>query len=365
MGDEQCMLGDLEHCWLAYWWYSLGVGVAGAFPSGCPESLTLSVIDVGYGDSILVSTSDGHAMLVDGGPADASGRVLEAIRKAGVHKLDVLTSTHPHTDHMGGLGSVLDEILVCKVIDSGKVHTSNTHEGYQEKILAKDVPFELGRAESSFALGLATISILWPEDSLGENVHDCSVVVNVAYGEFSALLAGDIEAASEQALARKGALSQSTVRKVDRHASDTSTTSALLSVLRPAIAIISVGADGWGHPAESVIATLRASGARVYRTDLDGTVSVRTDEKTWLVESELGDEAPPDQKYYGSTNSDVFHYAWCSYVASIKAANLRVFNSRQERQTRSTDNARCASRKPVSVGTSVRSAACSPRLCRI
>jgi competence protein ComEC len=52
-------------------------------------------MDVGQGDSILISTSDGHAMLVDGGPADASGRVLEAIRKAGVERLDVLVSTHP------------------------------------------------------------------------------------------------------------------------------------------------------------------------------------------------------------------------------------------------------------------------------
>lgn len=71
---------------------------AGAFGGAQPESsvlLALSVIDVGQGDSILISTSDGHAMLVDGGPADASGRVLEAIRKAGVERLDVLVSTHP------------------------------------------------------------------------------------------------------------------------------------------------------------------------------------------------------------------------------------------------------------------------------
>jgi competence protein ComEC len=320
-----------------------GAGAFSAAQSEDPVLLTLSVIDVGQGDSSLISTSDGHAMLVDGGPADASGRVLEAIRKAGVGKLDVLINTHPHADHIGGLARVLDEIPVGKVIDSGKVHTSKTYEGYLEKILAKDIPFALGRAGSSFALGPATVKILWPSEPLAENPNDCSVVVRVIYGRFSALLAGDIEAGSEQTLVQRKLLSPAVVLKVAHHGSDTSTTSAFLAVLRPVIAIISAGTgNSYGHPTASVLARLKTSGAKVYRTDLNGTVSVKTDGEGWQVETERDDEkkaaaAPTPspaggtgQKYYGSKNSDVFHYPWCKHAASIKPANLRVFASRQE-----------------------------------
>jgi competence protein ComEC len=320
---------------------------AGALGSAEPENsvlLTLSVIDVGQGDSILISTSDGHAMLVDGGPADASGKVLEAIRKAGVERLDVLVSTHPHADHIGGLSGVLDAVPVGRVIDSGKVHTSKTYEGYLEKILERDIPFALGRTGSSFALGPATVKILWPTENLSDNLNDCSVVVRVIYGRFSAFLAGDIEAGSEQALVSRNLLSPAVVLKAAHHGSDTSTNSAFLAVLRPAIAIISAGAgNSYGHPAAGVLARLKASGAKVHRTDLDGTVSVKTDGESWQVdtrqdgESKAAAAAPAPspaggtgQKYYGSRNSDVFHYPWCKHAASIKPANLRVFNSRQE-----------------------------------
>ena len=319
---------------------------AGTFDSVRSEEaalLTISVIDVGQGDSILISTSDGHALLIDGGPADASSKVLGAISKAGCDKLDVLISTHPHADHIGGLARVLDEVPVGKVIDSGKVHTSKTYEGYLEKILAKDIPFALGRAGSSFALGLATVKILWPMEPLAGNINDCSIVVHVLYGKFSALLTGDIEEPSQQALIKAASLSPAIVLKVAHHGSDTSTTTAFLSIVRPAIAIISAGmGNTYGHQTANVLARLKASGAKVYRTDLNGTVSVRTDGETWQVETERddGSKAAPtpaptptggaDQKYYGSKNSNVFHYAWCRYAASIKAANLRVFNSRQE-----------------------------------
>jgi hypothetical protein len=180
-------------------------------------------------------------------------------------------------------------------------------------------------------------------EPLAENINDCSIVVRVTYGGFSALLAGDIEEPSEQALIAVGSLSPATALKVAHHGSDTSTTAAFLSIVRPAVAVITAGAgNSYGHPTMNVLARLNASGAKIYRTDLDGTVSVRTDGKSWFVETEQddGNKAAPTpaptptggtgQKYYGSKNSNVFHYAWCRYVSSIKAANLRVFNSRQE-----------------------------------
>jgi hypothetical protein len=117
---------------------------------------------------------------------------------------------------------------------------------------------------------------------------------------------------------------------------------AFLNILRPTVAIISPGAsNSCGYPKASIPARLKASGAKVYRTDLDGIVSVKTNGETWQAETGHDDEkkaaAPAPalaggtgQKYYGSRNSDVFHYPWCKHAASTKPANLRVFSSRQE-----------------------------------
>ncbi len=323
--------------------FALGGATLGASQGQSPVLLTISVLDVGQGDSILVSTSDGHSMLIDGGPREASSAVASALDRAGIDKLDVLISTHPHADHIGGLIDVLDHVSIGRVIDSGKVHSSRTYENYLSKILAKDIPFSLGRGVSSFALGPATIKILWPVEPMPDDINDCSVVVRVILGEFSALLAGDIEAGAEQTMVRKNLLSPAVVLKVAHHGSKTSSTSAFLNALEPKIAIISVGAGNtYGHPDAEVVSRLKKVGAEVYRTDMNGTVSVKTDGESWQVETERDDEkkatSAPDpepgdgagQKYYGSKNSDVFHYPWCKHAANIKPQNLRVFSSRQE-----------------------------------
>ena len=149
---------------------------------------------------------------------------------------------------------------------------------------------------------------------------------------------------AEQTLVRKKLLSPAVVLNVAHHGSDTSTTSAFLGALKPAIAIISAGAgNSYGHPTASVLARLKASGAKVYRTDLDGTVSARCDGATWQVETERDDEkkaaAPAPvpvpagrtgQKYYGSKNSDVFHYPMVQARRKHQACEPARFASRQE-----------------------------------
>lgn len=91
--------------------------------TGLSGSVLFTFIDVGQGDAILVSTSDGHHMLVDGGPRSAGPALAARLRELGIRHLDFLVSTHPHEDHIGGLADVLHAVTVGRVIDSGKVHT--------------------------------------------------------------------------------------------------------------------------------------------------------------------------------------------------------------------------------------------------
>ena len=104
------------------------------------------------------------------------------------------------------------------------------------------------------------------------NPNDWSVVVRVTYGEFSALLTGDADAAIEDLLLDQGRI---TALKVGHHGSRTSTSEAFVRATSPRYALISVGArNRYGHPDPAVLARLERAGARIYRTDLDGTVTL-------------------------------------------------------------------------------------------
>lgn len=237
---------------------------------------------------------------------------------------------------------MLDAIPVGRVIDSGKVHASKTYEGHLEKILEKDIPFALGRTGSSFALGPAMVKILWPDEKLSDNLNDCSIVVRVIYGKFSALLAGDIEAGAEQTLVRGKMLSPAVVLKVAHHGSGTSTTSAFLAVLRPAIAIISAGAGN-----TIATATLRQAFSQGSRRQARRSTGLTLMAPSASRPMGRAGRLRPDKMTDGrrrlplqrlrrlaelATNTSGAGTRTCSTTrgASIKPANLRVFNSRKE-----------------------------------
>lgn len=294
--------------------------------------LTVHFIDVGQGDSILIQTPSQN-ILIDGGERTAGPIVTNYLRKQGVKKLDLVVSTHPHTDHIGGLIEVLKAFPVKEVIDPAVIHTTKTYEEYLTLIDQKNIKFTEGRAGLNRNLDEGIIMHFFhPTTPSTKNLNDVSIVAKVNYNQVSFLFTGDAETGAEEEMISRGANLRSTVLKVGHHGSRTSTSPAFLGVVSPAVAVIMLGADNkYGHPHPETLNQLAAAGVEVYRTDLHGTIIIATDGEKIRIQTEKkpGKNISKNQ-LVGSKNSDLCHLSTCRYAKTIKPENMVWFSSAAE-----------------------------------
>ncbi|RJX22541.1 MAG: MBL fold metallo-hydrolase [Desulforudis sp.] len=254
-------------------------------PPGPDGRLAVHFIDVGQGDAALVQTPSGGTVIIDGGDRAAGKKVVEYLRKQGVDTIDVMVSTHPHADHIGGLITVLERFPVKKVVDPGVPHTTQTYEEYLTLLLKKDVEFiEGGHGMEIEVDPVITLEIYGPVEVSEEDLNNSSIVIRLAYvnGDFSVLFTGDMMEEAEKTFCDLNVDVRSTVLKVGHHGSRASTSKEFLQRVSPEAAVISSGAgNSYGHPHPETLQ--RLSGLSVYRTDRHGDVVIRSDGRTYKV----------------------------------------------------------------------------------
>jgi competence protein ComEC len=262
------------------------------------NTMEVTFIDVGQGDSALIRFPGGETMLIDGGGLPGGefdiGEhvVVPAILKKGIHQIDRLVLSHPHHDHYRGLGTVAERF--------------HPKELWMPNIAAPEQEFEfwgdfLGRVESAgvrikeidaktepMDIGGVKVSILHPNGKLPADIdpNDTSIVLKLTYGDVSFLFTGDLTEWGEQSLLRNGADPKSAILKVAHHGSETSNSREFLRAVSPKIAVISVGQYNRYHmPDAIVLDLLEEVAAKIYRTDLQGAVTIKTDGKELKVET--------------------------------------------------------------------------------
>ncbi|HEY0403806.1 MAG TPA: DNA internalization-related competence protein ComEC/Rec2 [Blastococcus sp.] len=258
--------------------------------------LTITMLDVGQGDAIVIRTPRGHVVLIDSGGrlergARADGRssaeevgervVLAYLKRQGVRHIDLLVNTHPHGDHVGGFAPIVRALHVDAIADSGQTYGGRAFNDGLREAAVQHVPVHVARCGDRWATDDdVAFSVLSPCGALfadGKNdVNENSVVVLLAYRDFRMLFMGDAGFAAEQRLLDSGVDLHADILKVGHHGSAYSSAPGFIAAVRPRYALIGVGRHNlFGHPAATTLATLRSAGTTTYRTDLCGATVVQ------------------------------------------------------------------------------------------
>jgi len=243
-------------------------------PLAPPHGLRITVLDVGQGDGTLLQVPEGN-VLVDQGPPEAN--VAGQLARLGVRRLAAVVLTHPQRDHIGGAARVLGRLRIDMVLDPRIPSESPDEEAALAAARRRHVAVVTASAGRTFRLGALRLRVVWPRQPVlpGDDPNNAAIVIHARYGELDALLTSDAESNVTLPLH----LPQIEVLKVAHHGSADAGLERLLETLRPRIALISVGkGNDYGHPTPSTLATLEAqSGLDVYRTDLNGAITVESD----------------------------------------------------------------------------------------
>jgi competence protein ComEC len=294
-------------------------------PPASGGALEIHVLDVGPvdGDSILIISPTGKSVLIDAGDTNKGKVVLDALKRYKVQQLDYFIATHPHPDHIGGADEVIKAAKVLRVIDNGNEPdvpeslavkpnpkaAQNKNAGknskraaapaartnsitkfyveYKDAVTQSGASYEKAQAGTKYDIGGgALLTVLAPTEPMftrdqmktGGNLPNAnSIVIRLDYGDFSMLLTGDAEEQTEHRMLTKDVNLRAKILKVSHHGSKYATAQDFVARVKPEVAIISCGEwNRYGHPSQLVLDRLKAANAKLYRTDLQGEITITT-----------------------------------------------------------------------------------------
>jgi competence protein ComEC len=264
-------------------------------PSSGPARLLM--LDVGQGEATLLMTPASKNILFDTGPASeywdsGSDVIYPALQELGILSLDKVFLSHPHSDHVGGVFSLLTKVTV----DSFYLPEVKIPYFWQDSLLKtfqkKKVPYRFLRMGDQLKIDhLTQIYILaptdqqlCPADASGKSINNTSLVALVKISQTSILFTGDTESDIEASLLSWNSFLKADILKVGHHGSITSSSPEFLSKICPYIALIPVGKNNkFDHPSPVVLERLKALNISSYRTDLQGAIWLQWVKSKWEV----------------------------------------------------------------------------------
>ncbi|OGO89544.1 MAG: hypothetical protein A2Y17_02375 [Clostridiales bacterium GWF2_38_85] len=255
-------------------------------------------INTGQSDCILITTPNDENILIDSGDNGDEDIVLGFLEDKKITKLEYVIFTHPHSDHIGGGYEVVSSFDVDNVIMPDIENDTKTYKSLVDEIDEKNIKVTYPDDGDIYNIDGITMTILSPVNSdYGTNMNEYSIVCRLDYGESSFLFTGDAEAVNEEEMIEAGYDLDVDVLKVGHHGSSSSSTKEFLEAVTPEYAVILCGKDNsYNHPNDDTLSKLEEVSAEIYRTDINGTITMYSDGKTITVALEK--KTAKNSEYY-------------------------------------------------------------------
>ena len=225
-------------------------------------------------------------MIIDGGVADESDKVYSFLKDKGISELKYVVCTHPHADHVGGLSGALKKCKADNVFCSYTSFDTSAFKHFVKYTEEQGKKVEVPKVGDEWSLGSAKITVFGPQKEY-EDVNNNSIVLKFVYGTTKFLFTGDAGSDSEHDMIDAGCDLAADVLKVGHHGSSTATSYNFLREVMPKYAVIEVGnGNSYNHPHEETLSKLNDEGAQIFRTDKNGTVTIRSDGTNITTETE-------------------------------------------------------------------------------
>jgi competence protein ComEC len=284
-------MNDLNLLKKPIFWLLLIITVVGLAISQQPDNqVHIIFCNVGQGDASLITYKQTQ-VLIDGGP---NSKVIDCLNEHMPfwdRDIEMMVLTHPEADHDTGLSEVVSKFKVKKFVVNGIVKDNATFWKLQNEVAADNIPVYLPKAGDIFKVGDLQFTVLWPENKLGselawqkiaendqskilgsyavnEKLNDTGIALELKYGQKKALFMADLSSEAENKLN----LEDVDILKVAHHGSKYSTGTQFLELIKPELAVVSVGKNSYGHPTPETLTRLQNIGAKILRTDENGEV---------------------------------------------------------------------------------------------
>jgi competence protein ComEC len=262
--------------------------------------LSLTFLDVGEGDSIVIRFPDSRIWVLDGGGLQLAQNHEERayvfdIGEAVVSRylwhewttrLDRLILSHTDLDHAGGIPALMKNFRISR-FDYSQAGSDTILNGILEAACERHIPANPLHTGIEQRIGMVTVSTLHPSANRATGTaNENSLVLKISFGDFSALLTGDLEKSGEYELLAQSHNLRSTLLKVAHHGSRNATSNSFLDRIQPRWATISVGRNNpFGHPSQDVLSRLREHGVHTFLTLDEGAIAFETDGSRYAIRS--------------------------------------------------------------------------------
>ena len=257
------------------YWYTLQ-------PKISDNNLKVYFIDTGQSDCVLIETPNGSFVLIDSGNNGDEDIIRNFLNDKKVKEIECAIFTHPHADHIGGGYEIINEYSTKRVLMPDVSANTATYKKLIDEVSLQQITLNRIAVGYNFIIDSVSFNVFSPKEAgYGSNLNEYSIVCRVDYGDTSFLFTGDAEAKNEQEMLDAGFDLDVDVLKVGHHGSSTSSSLIFLQAVTPEYAVILCGTNNkYGHPHYETLSNLNEVSAVIYRTDINGTITISTDGNT-------------------------------------------------------------------------------------